>query len=45
MTADRLALDGGSPYRATWLPFHRPRIEDDEIAEVVDTLKGGWITT
>src|SRR3954469_12017386 len=45
MIAERLALDGGSPYRATWLPFHRPRIEDDEIAEVVDTLKGGWITT
>lgn len=45
MIADRLALDGGSPCRATWLPFHRPCIEDDEIAEVVDTLKGGWITT
>src|SRR5215211_1506650 len=45
MIAERLALDGGSPYRATWLPFHRPCIEDDEIAEVVDTLKSGWLTT
>ncbi len=27
------------------LPFHRPWIEDDEINEVVDTLKSGWLTT
>ena len=45
MIAERLALNGGDPFRATWLPFHRPCIEDDEIAEVVETLKGGWITT
>jgi perosamine synthetase len=45
MIAERLALDGGEPIRATWLPFHRPRIEDDEIAEVVETLRGGWLTT
>ena len=45
MIAQGLALDGGSPVRASWLPFHRPRIEEDEIAEVVDTLRGGWLTT
>lgn len=45
MIAERLALDGGSPVRESWLPFHRPRIEDDEIAEVVATLRGGWLTT
>ncbi len=45
MLAERLALDGGTPVREEWLPFHRPRIEDDEIAEVVDTLRGGWLTT
>ena len=45
MIAERLALNGGEPFRATWLPFHRPCIEDDEIAEVVDTLRGGWLTT
>ena len=45
MIAEHLALNGGDPFRATWLPFHRPCIEDDEIAEVVDTLRGGWITT
>lgn len=45
MIADRLGLDGGEPLRASWLPFHKPRIEEDEIAEVVDTLRGGWLTT
>jgi perosamine synthetase len=45
MIAERLALDGGMPVRETRLPFHRPRIEEDEIAEVVDTLRGGWLTT
>jgi dTDP-4-amino-4,6-dideoxygalactose transaminase len=45
MIAERLALDGGTPIRDEWLPFHRPRIEDDEIAEVVETLKSGWVTT
>ncbi len=28
-----------------FLPFALPEIGDDEIAEVVDTLKGGWVTT
>ena len=45
MIAEQLALDGGIPVRETRLPFHRPRIEEDEIAEVVDTLRGGWLTT
>jgi perosamine synthetase len=45
MIAERLALDGGEPYRATWLHFHRACIEDDEIDEVVDTLRSGWLTT
>ena len=45
MIAERLALDGGTPVRDSWLPFHRPRIEEDEIAEVVETLRGGWLTT
>jgi len=28
-----------------FLPFALPEIGDDEINEVVDTLKGGWVTT
>jgi len=31
--------------RKTFLPFSPPKIGDDEIAEVVDTLKSDWITT
>jgi dTDP-4-amino-4,6-dideoxygalactose transaminase len=27
------------------LPFHRSWLEDDEINEVIDTLKSGWMTT
>ena len=27
------------------IPFSPPFIDDDVIAEVVDTLKSGWITT
>src|SRR3982750_3881761 len=28
-----------------FLPFALPEIGDDEIAEVVDTLRSGWLTT
>jgi dTDP-4-amino-4,6-dideoxygalactose transaminase len=28
----------------TFLPFHRPFLGDEEIAEVVDTLRSGWLT-
>ena len=31
--------------RGEFLPFSIPTIEDDEINEVVDSLKSGWITT
>lgn len=31
--------------RDTFLPFSTPTIDDDEINEVVDSLKSGWITT
>ena len=30
---------------ADFLPFALPEIGDDEIAEVIDTLKSGWVTT
>jgi dTDP-4-amino-4,6-dideoxygalactose transaminase len=28
-----------------FIPFHRPSIGEEEIAEVVDTLRSGWLTT
>src|ERR1051326_8325537 len=31
--------------RDQFLPFARPALGDEEIAELVDTLKSGWITT
>ena len=33
------------PDKLPFLPFALPEIGDDEIAEVVDTLKSGWVTT
>lgn len=33
------------PVRERFLPFALPQIGDDEIAEVVDSLRSGWITT
>jgi dTDP-4-amino-4,6-dideoxygalactose transaminase len=33
------------PETRPFLPFALPEIGDDEIAEVVDTLRSGWVTT
>ena len=33
------------PRRQTFLPFSRPTIGEEEIAEVADTLRSGWVTT
>jgi dTDP-4-amino-4,6-dideoxygalactose transaminase len=33
------------PRRSTFLPFSQPTIDEEEIAEVVDSLRSGWITT
>lgn len=38
-------IEGGKPVRATFLSFASPLIGEEEINEVVDTLKSGWITT
>jgi dTDP-4-amino-4,6-dideoxygalactose transaminase len=42
---ERLAIDGGRPVREEMLPFGAPSFGSEEIAEVVDTLQSGWITT
>lgn len=39
----QLASEGGRPVRPDFLVFGRPQIEEDEIREVVDTLRSGWI--
>jgi dTDP-4-amino-4,6-dideoxygalactose transaminase len=37
--------DAPSTQTQAFLPFALPEIGDEEIAEVVDTLKSGWVTT
>jgi len=38
-----LAIDGGTPIRAQFLPFGRPLISEQEIAAVADVLRSGWL--
>lgn len=38
-------LEGGSPVRKKLLIFGKPQIKQDEIDEVVDSLKSGWLGT
>jgi len=40
-----LAVEGGTPVRESFLVFGKPCLGDDEINEVVDTLRSGWIGT
>ena len=40
-----LAIDGGKPVRDQMLLFGKPNFGDEEIAEVVDTIKSGWVGT
>ncbi len=40
-----LALNGGTPVRDSFLPFGVPHIGEEEIDEVVATLRSGWIGT
>jgi dTDP-4-amino-4,6-dideoxygalactose transaminase len=39
----QLAIEGGTPVREEFLPFGVPAIGEEEIAEVVETLRSGWI--
>lgn len=40
-----LAINGGKPQREKMLPFGVPNFGEEEIAEVVDTLRSGWVST
>ncbi len=42
---DQLACEGGKPVRETFLVFGSPAIEQDEIEEVADSLRSGWLGT
>lgn len=39
------AVEGGTPVREDFLIFGKPAIEEEDIAEVVDSLKTGWLGT
>lgn len=43
--AQELAIEGGPPVRATFQHFGAPCLGEEEIAEVVATLRSGWIGT
>ncbi|MBU1076093.1 MAG: DegT/DnrJ/EryC1/StrS aminotransferase family protein [Spirochaetes bacterium] len=42
---EKLAVNGGKPTRKKFLVFGSPLISNDEINEVVKTLRSGWIGT
>lgn len=39
---EKLAIDGGNPVREEFLIFGHPDIREEEIQEVVDSLRCGW---
>jgi len=42
---EKPAIEGGKPIREKFLPYGTQWIDDNEINEVVDSLKSDWITT
>lgn len=42
---ERLAIEGGTPVRASMLPYGRQWIEEDDVGAVLAALKSDWITT
>src|ERR1051326_3049540 len=42
---DKLAIHGGKPVRDEFLVYGAPDIGDEEIREVVECLKSGWLST
>ena len=45
MSAERLAIDGGTPVRTSLLPYARQDISDDDVAAVAAALRSDWLTT
>jgi dTDP-4-amino-4,6-dideoxygalactose transaminase len=39
------ALEGGKPARETFLPYCRPSVSQEEIDEVSEVLRSGWLTS
>src|SRR5262252_6669336 len=43
--AQTLAVHGGTPVRATLLPYGRQSVDEADIQSVVDVLRSDWLTT
>lgn len=43
--SERLAVHGGTPTRATPLPYGRQWVDEEDIAAVVASLRSDWLTT
>lgn len=41
----RLAIDGGTPVRATFLPYARQQVSDEDVEAVAGALRSDWLTT
>lgn len=41
---EALALHGGPPVRGRFLPYARHQLDDSDVAAVMETLKGDWLT-
>jgi perosamine synthetase len=45
VSAQILAINGGSPVRASYLPYGRQAVEESDIEAVVKVLRSDWLTT
>jgi perosamine synthetase len=43
--AHKLAIDGGAPVRAEYLPYSKPVLAEEDVAAAVKVLRSGWLTT
>ena len=44
-TSEALEIQGGTPVRSTFLPYHQPLIDSEDERAVLETLRSGWLTT
>jgi perosamine synthetase len=45
LNAQALAIEGGAPVRATFLPYGRQAVDEADIQAVVEVLRSDWLTT
>ena len=44
-SSEVLAIDGGQPVRASFLPYGRQSVDEADIQAVVEVLRSDWLTT